>query len=91
MKAVEEFFVKGIGASAADDDDEDENANRNGNGEPGETEFRARLKEERLRWHPDKVQRRARGGRVDPGIMRDVTAVFQVVDRLWSEGGGRSK
>ncbi|RDA91493.1 hypothetical protein CP533_4575 [Ophiocordyceps camponoti-saundersi (nom. inval.)] len=44
----------------------------------------ARLKEERVRWHPDKVQQRL-GGRVDSDIMKDVTAVFQIIDRVWGE------
>ena len=52
--------------------------------ELGEKEFAARLKEERVRWHPDKVQQRL-GGRVDGRVMRDVTAVFQVVDALWND------
>ncbi|KAM0278333.1 hypothetical protein ACHAQH_005252 [Verticillium albo-atrum] len=51
----------------------------------GEKEFAARLREERVRWHPDKIQQRAAGGQVDPEVMRDVTAVFQVVDKLWGE------
>ncbi|KAM0334251.1 hypothetical protein ACHAQA_001273 [Verticillium albo-atrum] len=51
----------------------------------GEREFAARLREERVRWHPDKIQQRAAGGQVDPEVMRDVTAVFQVVDKLWGE------
>ncbi|KAL2164476.1 hypothetical protein VTH06DRAFT_3692, partial [Thermothelomyces fergusii] len=50
----------------------------------GEQEFAARLKEERVRWHPDKVQQRL-GGRVDEGIMRNVTAVFQAIDALWND------
>lgn len=48
-------------------------------------EFAARLREERVRWHPDKIQQRAVGGQVEPAVMQDVTAVFQVVDALWSE------
>jgi hypothetical protein len=52
--------------------------------ELGEREFAARLKEERVRWHPDKMQQRL-GGAVDGGVMRDVTAVFQVVDALWND------
>lgn len=47
-------------------------------------EFAARLKEERVRWHPDKVQQRL-GGKVDDRIMRSVTAVFQVIDDLWND------
>ncbi|KAI1805655.1 hypothetical protein F4811DRAFT_212713 [Daldinia bambusicola] len=50
----------------------------------GEAEFLARLKEERVRWHPDKIQQRL-GGQVDSAVMRDVTAVFQIVDKLWSD------
>ncbi|KAH6624870.1 hypothetical protein B0J18DRAFT_429565 [Chaetomium sp. MPI-SDFR-AT-0129] len=52
--------------------------------ELGEKEFAAQLKEERVRWHPDKMQRRL-GGKVDEKIMRDVTAIFQVVDALWND------
>ncbi|KAI1154269.1 hypothetical protein F4825DRAFT_472707 [Nemania diffusa] len=52
--------------------------------EVGEREFLARLKDERVRWHPDKIQQRL-GGRVDEAVMRDVTAVFQIVDKLWTD------
>ncbi|POR37155.1 Uncharacterized protein TPAR_02686 [Tolypocladium paradoxum] len=50
----------------------------------GESAFFAKLKEERVRWHPDKIQQRL-GGRVDDEVMRDVTAIFQIIDRLWGE------
>ncbi|KAK0630808.1 hypothetical protein B0T17DRAFT_607608 [Bombardia bombarda] len=56
----------------------------------GEKEFAARLKEERVRWHPDKMQQRL-GGTVDEAVMRDVTMIFQIIDRLWNDtrkGGG---
>ena len=43
------------------------------------------LKKERVRWHPDKMQQRAGAGGIDEGTMKLVTAVFQVVDRLWGE------
>lgn len=43
----------------------------------------ALLKAERVRWHPDKMQRRF-GQRIDEQTIRDVTAVFQVIDQLWS-------
>lgn len=43
------------------------------------------LKKERVRWHPDKMQQRAGEVGIDRGTMKVVTAVFQVVDRLWSE------
>ena len=50
----------------------------------GEKEFVAKLREERVRWHPDKIQQRL-GGDVDEETMKDVTAIFQIIDRLWSE------
>ena len=52
--------------------------------ELGEKEFAARLKDERVRWHPDKMQQRL-GGTVDEDVMRDVTAIFQVIDALWND------
>ncbi|CAM1502879.1 Fc.00g076550.m01.CDS01 [Cosmosporella sp. VM-42] len=57
--------------------------------DPGEQgPFVGKLKDERVRWHPDKIQQRL-GGQVDNEIMKDVTAVFQIIDRLWAES--RSK
>lgn len=53
--------------------------------EAGEKAFVSRLKDERVRWHPDKIQQRAAGGTVDEETMRDVTAIFQFIDRLWGE------
>lgn len=44
------------------------------------------LKVERVRWHPDKVQQKLGGqGVVDEEKMKCVTAVFQIVDRIWTE------
>lgn len=45
------------------------------------------LKAERVRWHPDKMQQRFRGQGIelDEKTLKIVTAVFQVVDRMWSE------
>lgn len=43
----------------------------------------ALLKAERVRWHPDKMQRRF-GQRIDAQTLRDVTAVFQIIDQLWN-------
>jgi hypothetical protein len=43
----------------------------------------ALLKAERVRWHPDKMQRRF-GKRIDGDTIRDVTAVFQVIDQMWN-------
>jgi hypothetical protein len=44
----------------------------------------AMLKIERVRWHPDKMQQRF-GQHIDSDTMKSVTAVFQVIDDLWSE------
>lgn len=45
------------------------------------------LKVERVRWHPDKMQQRFRGQGIelDEKTLKIVTAVFQVIDRMWSE------
>ena len=53
--------------------------------------LRELLKRERIRWHPDKIQQRAgssEGGRLslEEGVMERVTAIFQIIDRLWEEG-----
>ena len=47
----------------------------------------ARLREDRVRWHPDKMQQRlgGLGAQVDASVMRDVTAVFQIIDQLWAD------
>ncbi|KAL7918963.1 hypothetical protein ACQKWADRAFT_216067 [Trichoderma austrokoningii] len=50
----------------------------------GEKAFAAKLKEERVRWHPDKMQQRL-GGQSDGDVIKDVTAIFQIVDRLWGQ------
>ncbi|KAL8833731.1 MAG: hypothetical protein Q9205_000387 [Flavoplaca limonia] len=42
------------------------------------------LKVERVRWHPDKFLQKAGGNGLDKEIMAMVTAVFQLIDRLWS-------
>lgn len=56
--------------------------------EVGEREFAARLKEERVRWHPDKMQQRL-GGTVEEGVMKEVTATFQVIEGLWNDTRGK--
>lgn len=58
----------------------------------GEKEFAAKLKEQRVRWHPDKVQQRL-GGRekADERVMKDVTMVFQVIDTLYDDIRPKSK
>ncbi|KAK8050571.1 hypothetical protein PG994_012301 [Apiospora phragmitis] len=55
--------------------------------EIGESVFLAKLKEERFRWHPDKIQAEARAC----NVRRDVTAVFQIIDKLWSDVRAKAK
>ncbi|KAJ4311171.1 hypothetical protein N0V94_008081 [Neodidymelliopsis sp. IMI 364377] len=43
----------------------------------------ALLKAERVRWHPDKMQRRF-GQHIDDATIKAVTVVFQVVDQMWN-------
>ncbi|UKZ82277.1 hypothetical protein TrVFT333_010063 [Trichoderma virens FT-333] len=50
----------------------------------GEKEFAAKLKDERVRWHPDKIQQKL-GVQSGSDVIKDVTAIFQVVDRLWGQ------
>lgn len=52
----------------------------------GGKEFLVRLKEQRVRWHPDKMQQKM-GGRdkVDKGVMADITMIFQVIDTLYDD------
>ncbi|KAF4967808.1 hypothetical protein FSARC_4700 [Fusarium sarcochroum] len=52
--------------------------------EIGEKSFVAKLRDERVRWHPDKIQQKL-GGQVDEETMKSVTAVFQIIDKLWTD------
>lgn len=54
-------------------------------GKPEQANFAKTLKTERVRWHPDKVQQKLGGLSVDDVKMRTVTAVFQIIDRMWTE------
>ncbi|KAJ5324921.1 hypothetical protein N7476_003521 [Penicillium atrosanguineum] len=45
----------------------------------------ATLKVERVRWHPDKMQHRYGALGIDEVILRSVTEVFQIIDRMWNE------
>jgi hypothetical protein len=47
------------------------------------------LKVERVRWHPDKIQQRFGSLDIDEETMKGVTAVFQVIDRMWTERKGK--
>lgn len=52
---------------------------------PAPAELLGTLKAERIRWHPDKIQHRYGALGIDDVVMRSVTEVFQIVDRMWSE------
>lgn len=54
-------------------------------GQPTEAQLTKVLKLERVRWHPDKIQQKLGGQSVSEEVMQAVTAVFQVIDTLWSE------
>ena len=58
----------------------------------GGTDHRERLtkvlKVERVRWHPDKIQQRYGALGIDEKTLKSVTAVFQIVDRMWGEVKG---
>lgn len=57
---------------------------------PAETDLLATLKVERVRWHPDKIQHRYGRLGMDDVVMRSVTEVFQIIDRMWNEERERS-
>jgi hypothetical protein len=52
---------------------------------PAEADLMGVLKAERVRWHPDKMQQRFGANKLDEETVRTITAVFQVVDRLWTD------
>jgi hypothetical protein len=54
-------------------------------GQPTEAQLGKVLKTERVRWHPDKIQQKLGGQDVSEDVMQAVTAVFQVIDRMWTE------
>ncbi|CAI7602408.1 unnamed protein product [Penicillium glandicola] len=58
---------------------------------PPPAELLGTLKAERIRWHPDKIQQRYGVLGIDDVVMRSVTEVFQIVDRLWNEERERQK
>lgn len=60
-------------------------------GQPTEAQLSKVLKVERVRWHPDKIQQKLGGQGVSEDVIQAVTAVFQVIGRMWSEvrNGGK--
>ena len=43
------------------------------------------LRNERVRWHPDKVQQKFGSFGIEESTLRGVTAVFQVIEDMWKE------
>jgi len=54
-------------------------------GQPTEMQLGKVLKQERVRWHPDKIQQKLGGQDVEEAVIQAVTEVFQVIDRMWSD------
>ncbi|KAI9891702.1 MAG: hypothetical protein M1814_002452 [Vezdaea aestivalis] len=54
-------------------------------GTSGDEDRNAMLKMERVRWHPDKMQQRFGAEKMSVQVSKAVTAVFQVVDQLWTK------
>jgi hypothetical protein len=54
-------------------------------GKPDQADLLRVLKVERVRWHPDKMQQKLGGRGIDEVKTRAVTAVFQIIDRMWTE------
>jgi hypothetical protein len=52
---------------------------------PRSPDFLIALKAERVRWHPDKMQHRYGMLGMEDGLVKGVTEVFQILDRLWVE------
>ncbi|CAK7246388.1 MAG: hypothetical protein STHCBS139747_008018, partial [Sporothrix thermara] len=87
-KLTEEDFAKQVRAFFTGGPQDDSDASDDTAKPTTEAGLLARLRDERVRWHPDKMQQRL-GGSVDAVVMRDITAVFQAVDRLWGELRGK--
>lgn len=52
----------------------------------GNAQFNAKLKEDRVRWHPDKMEQRLGGrGKANESVMADITMVFQIIDALYND------
>ncbi|CAK7202605.1 hypothetical protein SEUCBS139899_005330 [Sporothrix eucalyptigena] len=89
-KIKEEDFAKEVRAFFTGGPQDDSDSSDHKTKPTTEAGLLTRLRDERVRWHPDKMQQRL-GGSVHAGVMRDITAIFQVVDHLWGELRGKKK
>ena len=67
---IEKFITLGVGSAPQDQDN---------------SVLVTALKQERVRWHPDKVQQRYGFMQIDELTIQGVTATFQVFDRMWND------
>ncbi|RMZ75791.1 hypothetical protein DV738_g5278, partial [Chaetothyriales sp. CBS 135597] len=68
---IEAFFTKAVGTIDSTQDRSDL--------------LRTILKQERVLWHPDKMQQRYGMMQIDELTMQGITATFQVLDKMWNE------
>ncbi|RMD41216.1 hypothetical protein DV735_g3900, partial [Chaetothyriales sp. CBS 134920] len=68
---IEAFFTKAVGTMDSSQDRPDT--------------LRSILKQERVLWHPDKMQQRYGMMQIDEVTMQGITATFQVLDKMWNE------
>lgn len=55
------------------------------NAPPANIKLLTLLKTDRVRWHPDKMQQQFGARKLDGETLRHVTAVFQIIDRMYSD------
>lgn len=53
-------------------------------GKPDRADIKQILKVERVRWHPDKIQQKLGGQATEKETIQAVTAVFQIIDKLYT-------
>ncbi|OJD17180.1 hypothetical protein AJ78_02724 [Emergomyces pasteurianus Ep9510] len=56
-----------------------------GKSQPHASDLLTVLKIERVRWHPDKMQRRYGALGMEEQLVKSATEVFQILDRIWVE------
>ncbi|KAL1955872.1 hypothetical protein VTO42DRAFT_8030 [Malbranchea cinnamomea] len=84
-QAVREFIQNSPSAISLSDSDQ---AKSSASSTP--SDFLTTLKAERVRWHPDKIQHRYGMLGMEDQVMKSVTEVFQILDRMWVEEKAKS-
>lgn len=79
-QGVRDFICNAAATNAAEE---------RSDGQPSSTsstsDILSTLKMERVRWHPDKIQHRYGMLGIEEQLLRGVTEVFQILDRMWVE------